>query len=508
MKIIFILIVFFTNFSICILFYMHMFQLNSYFTKKYMHWIKNNILKILLQLIVTCFAISLVYLKFDILSVTILIILIVYNFPIKKAKLEFKFTNRVKRMFITEFLICLLLFTILKTKILVYLFVLSTFLPFMCIISNFINSPIEFFRKRYYINQAKQILNSMPNLIVIGITGSYGKTSVKNFLAKILETKYEVLTTPKNYNTTMGIVKTIRNNLKPTHQIFICEMGATKPNDINKICEIVKPKYGIITSIGPQHLESFKSIETIINTKFELAQSIAKNNGSMFLNFNNEYLSKQILQPNYITYGIDDDNLNYNATNIFTSSKGSQFTVLDKKINSNIEFTTNIIGKHNVVNIMGAIALSNNLGISLKDCILPIKQLTNVEHRLQLISKQNVNIIDNSYNSNPISSKSALNTLLEFEGTKIIVTPGLVELGKYEKEYNLELGKFAAKICDYIFLVKSKQSAFILKGILSTKFNKNKIFNVKSPEDAVNKILSLNLNKINILLENDLPDNY
>ena len=96
-----------------------------------------------------------------------------------------------------------------------------------------------------------------------------------------------------------------------------------------------------------------------------------------------------------------------------------------------------------------------------------------------------MNIIDDSYNSNPISSKSALNTLLEFEGTKIIVTPGLVELGKYEKMYNLELGKFAAKICDYIFLVKSKQSKFIIKGILSTKFNKNKIFNVKSPEDAI-----------------------
>ena len=108
------------------------------------------------------------------------------------------------------------------------LFVLNILSPILCVIVNVINSPIEILGRKRYINDAKKILKNMPNLTVIGVTGSYGKTSVKNFLVQTLSSKYEVLTTPKNYNTTMGVVKTIRENLKPIHQIFVCEMGATK----------------------------------------------------------------------------------------------------------------------------------------------------------------------------------------------------------------------------------------------------------------------------------------
>ena len=501
-----IVLVFFINMFILLYYYMHMLQLSSYFFKKYMHWVKNNYLKIFIEIIVTFFALVLFAKSFYILSLIVFSISIFYNFPKHKAKIELKITNRVKRMFFTELLIILLLAKFYSYTSLLFLNLLT---PFMCIIANFINFPIEYTRKVHYIKQAKKILNDMPNLIVIGVTGSYGKTSVKNFLSKILETKYEVLTTPKNYNTTMGIVKTIRTSLKSTHQIFICEMGATKPNDIKEICDIVRPKIGIITSIGPQHLESFKTIEAIINTKFELAQSVRKNNGTMFLNFDNNYIARLKIEQSFITYGTNNLSLNYNALNIKTSSKGSTFEVLDKTQNKKVNFHTHIIGKHNVVNIMGAIAVSNYLGISLNDTLLPIKKLTNNEHRLSLISNNNLNIIDDSYNSNPISSKSAILTLSEFEGTKIIVTPGLIELGKDEKKYNFELGKFACNVCDYIFLVNSKQVKAVSKGIFSTDFNKNNVFNVKSPEDAIKRILNLNIKgKVNVLLENDLPDNY
>lgn len=500
-----IVLVFFINMFILLYYYMHMFQLSSYFFVKYMHWVKNNILKIVIQFLITLFAITVP----PVLSLIILSGLIIYNFPKHKAKVELKITNRIKRMFFTELIIIITLGITFKAHLLRYLLILNIIIPFMCVIANFINYPIEIIRKKHYIKQAKQILSNMPNLIVIGVTGSYGKTSVKNFLEKFLETKYEVLTTPKNYNTTMGIVKTIREKLKSTHQIFICEMGATKTNDIKEICDIVKPKLGIITAIGPQHLESFKNIDNIINTKFELANSVKENNGIIFLNFDNKYLSKQLIQQDFITYGVNNEYLNYNANNIKTSSKGASFKVLDKKTNKPIEFNTKLIGTHNVINIMGALAIGNYLGIELSDLVLPVKRLTNVEHRLQLITNNNINILDDSYNSNPISSKSALDTLFEFDGTKILVTPGLIELGKDEGKYNFELGNYACKICDYIFLVNSKQIKFVSKGIFSTDFNKNNVFNVNSPEDAIKKILSLNIDgKINVLLENDLPDNY
>ncbi len=508
-----IIIEYLINLIILLFFYMHMFQLNSYFFIKHIHWIKENRKKVVFQFSVVIVATILLIFRNTIcntLSLILLNISIFYNFPKEKSKINFKYTNRIKRMIVTEVILIIFIFLIdYKNYIFLKLCILNVLTPIMCVIVNFINFPIEFIRRKHYINQAKRILADMPNLIVIGVTGSYGKTSVKNFLEKTLEKKYEVLTTPKNYNTTMGVVKTIREKLKPTHQIFICEMGATKTGDIKEICNIVKPKFGIITSIGPQHLESFKNIENIIKAKFELADSVKHNNGTIFLNYNNEYLSRQHIEQDFLTYGINNDNLNYNAFNIKSSSEGSSFSMIDKTTNKEVEFKTKLIGEHNVINIAGAVAISNHLGISLNELALQVQNLKSVKHRLQLISHKNLNIIDDSYNSNPISSKSALDTLSQFNGIKIIVTPGLVELGNDEKKYNSELGKYACNVCDYIFLVNNKQCKYMLEGIYSTNFNKSKVFNVNRPEDAMKQILNLNINNnVTVLLENDLPDNY
>ncbi len=501
------------NLFILLIFYMHMFQLNSYFFAKHIHWIKEHAKKIIIQILIIIIATILLIFNnigCNIFTVILLGISIFYSIPKNKTKVKFEITNRVIRMFITQIiLIVIVMLFYYRNYIFIKLSILNILTPIICIITNFINFPIEYIRRKHYVRKAKEILSHMPNLIVIGVTGSYGKTSVKNFLAKSLEKKYEVLVTPKNYNTTMGVVKTIRENLKPTHQIFICEMGATKPNDIKEICDIVKPKFGIITSIGPQHLENFKSIDNIIKTKLELADSVTKNNGTIFLNFNNEYLSKQNIKQNIITYGIENDSLNYNAYNIKTSSNGSTFSMIDKTSNEKIDFKTDLIGLHNVVNIAGAIAVSNNLGISIKELAFQVKKIKNVEHRLQLIPHGNLNIIDDSYNSNPVSSKSALDTLAQFKGTKIIITPGLVELGKDEEKYNFELGEYICNVCDYVFLVNSIQATYILKGIQSSKFNRNRVFTVNSVEEGIERILNLNIKgKITTLLENDLPDNY
>ncbi len=493
----------FANLILLALFYMHMFQLNSYFFKKFLNWMKSNTKKVLLRSIGILIPTLLLLLNNNVSRVFVIILLaisILFNLPKNKAKIPLKFTNRVIRMFITQAIIVVLICLISNNYI--TLGVLNIIAFCLCIISNIINYPIEFGVRRYYINDAKKILKNMPNLIVIGVTGSYGKTSVKNFLIKTLSAKYEVLTTPKNYNTTMGVVKTIREELKPIHQIFVCEMGATKLGDIKEICDIVNPKLGVITSIGPQHLESFKTIDNIIKTKFELYDSVNKNGGVTFLNYDNEYLSKQN-RPNCLTYGINNEKLDYNAYNLKSSSQGLSFSI------KNVDFKTKLIGRHNIVNITGAIAVANYLEIPLDRIVSRVREIKSVEHRLQLIPKGNINIIDDAYNSNPVSSKSAINTLSEFEGTKIIVTPGLIELGGEEEKYNFEFGEYMCNVCDYIFLVNSTISKYVLNGINSKKYDKDKIFMVNTPQEAVAQITNMCLNnKVTVLLENDLPDNY
>lgn len=491
------------NLILLLLFYMHMFQLNSYFFKKYGNWMKVNIKKILLRSI--NIIIPTLILLFNnniarIISIIILAISILANLPKSKAKTPLKFTNRVIRMFITQAILITIICIISNNYI---TFGVLNIIAFgLCIIANIINYPIEYGIRKHYINDAKKILKNMPNLIVIGVTGSYGKTSVKNFLVKTLSAKYEVLTTPKNYNTTMGVVKTIREELKPIHQIFVCEMGATKIGDIKEICDIVNPKFGVITSIGPQHLESFKTIENIIKTKFELYDSVNKNGGITFLNYDNEYLAKQN-RSNTLAYGINNEKLDYNAYNLKSSSQGLSFSI------NNVDFKTKLIGRHNIVNITGAIAVANYLEIPLDRLVPRVREFKSVEHRLQLISKGNLNIIDDAYNSNPVSSKSAIDTLSEFDGTKIIVTPGLIELGGDEEKYNFEFGEYMCDVCDYIFLVNSTISKYVLNGINSKKYNNDKIFMVNSPQEAVMQITNFGLNdKITVLLENDLPDNY
>ena len=307
----------------------------------------------------------------------------------------------------------------------------------------------------------------------------------------------------------MGVVKTIREELKPIHQIFLCEMGATNIGDIKEICDIVNPKLGVITSIGPQHLESFKSIENIIKTKFELADSVKQNDGTIFLNYDNEYIRKQKIDMKKITYGVNNDNLDYNSYNLESSNKGLKFKIMDKSTGEAKELKTKLIGRHNIVNITGAIAVADYLKVPMSKISIKVREIQNVKHRLELLPKGNITIIDDAYNANPISSKSAVDTLAEFKGVKVIVTPGLIELGKEQERYNYEFGKYMANVCDYIFLVGADNYEAMRKGIQENNYDMKKVFKVNLPQEAVKQIIDWNLKEpVTVLLENDLPDNY
>ena len=360
----------------------------------------------------------------------------------------------------------------------------------------------------YYINDAKKMLRSVPDMKIIGVTGSYGKTSVKYYLHTLLQDKFNTLITPESYNTPMGVVKTIRESLKSTHEIFVCEMGARHVGDIKEICDIVHPHHGVITSIGPQHLETFFNMDNIIGTKYELADALPSD-GMLFLNGDNEYVvGNADKYKNTIFYRTSSDGEGYRASDIKLSQLGTEFTVTTPE-GEKEQFQMRLVGEHNVINVVGAIAIAHKMGISLKELRVPVRRIQPVAHRLQMIERGNVTIIDDAYNSNPVGSKAAVETLAMFDGVRILVTPGMVELGKEEDEFNYKFGTYAAKCCDYILLVGRKHTKPIENGVLDSGFAKEKCHVYDTLEDALSCAYSIKEEGHKfILLENDLPDNY
>ena len=519
------LMVFILTFIYELKYNLHMFQLNGYKNNVHFTWLQQNKGKQSI-LIIHLFS-TILMVVWPILAVVFLLIigtLIVfsYYYSLSRAKVKKKlvYTPRVKRLIATNSIFASLILGLLLLASPIYGWnnylqtavlaasLICLFEPLLVILANIINKPIEKAINNHYINDAKRMLKQSPKLLVIGITGSYGKTSVKYFLSTLLQAKYNVLITPESYNTPMGVVKTIRSELKPIHDIFVCEMGARNVGDIKELCDIVNPTHGIITSIGPQHLESFKSIDNIIKTKFELADALP-NNGLIFLNGDNEYILGKEGLNNPIYYSTDNPQAGYQVLDIKVSSKGTEFTVITSN-KEKAQFNTKLLGRHNVVNIVAAIAVSNSLGIPLEDLTIPVRRLQPVEHRLQLIEKGgNLTIIDDAYNSNPAGSKAALDTLSLFDGLRILITPGMVELGSQEDYYNREFGRQASTRCDYVILVGKKQTEAIYNGLISEGFDKSKLYVTDIFDDAIKHAYDIKTDKHKyILLENDLPDNY
>jgi UDP-N-acetylmuramoyl-tripeptide--D-alanyl-D-alanine ligase len=500
---------------------MHMFQLNSYSAVKHVRWMSKNYGMIFTHVISLLFAADALFPvseKWQIFVYSLFAVLLaVFGFvsiPKKKAKKPLVFTTRVIRMFVTETVLVALVgvgsyFVYKATEVrfaIALMFLAYALVPFLIIVSNFINAPIEAGVRQHYINDAKKILKSCPDLKIIGITGSYGKTSMKFFLTTLLKGKYDVLMTPESYNTPMGVVKTIRSSLKGYHEIFVCEMGAKKVKEIDELCRIAGPQHGIVTSIGPQHLETFKSVENVIKTKFELADYVIKDGGNCFVNIDNEYI-KNNLPKEAVTYGTCDE-ADYKAEVISVSKAGTAFSVRfpDGEI---VELQSILIGAHNVVNLCGAVAMAHFMGVSPSEIKAQMPKITAVPHRLQLLEKGPYTIIDDAFNSNPAGSAAALDTLALFEDFKILVTPGMVELGAKEEECNREFGRHAAKVCDYVVLVGKKQTEPICNGLKDEGYPDEKIYVADSFNEGIQAAYNVTADRRKIiLLENDLPDNY
>mgnify|MGYP004629077829 FL=1 len=433
----------------------------------------------------------------------------------EQEKLKLKFTSRVKRLLFTTFILYLIptiimYFNFNETNLIYYYIILGIMVylnNIIVILANIINKPIEKMVANYYKNKAIKKLNSMNNMKVIGITGSYGKTSSKNILSDILNIKYNATPTPKNFNTPLGLIITINNHLDKFSDMFIAEMGAFKRGEIKELCDLVHPTYGILTKIGTAHLDSFGSQANIQKGKFELIESLPQD-GVGILNGDDELQVKYKLKNKckILWIGIHNKDVDVRADNIKLTNKGTTFDCYFKGDSKKYKFETKLLGEANVYNILAGIALGYELGISIAQLQMGVKKVNPVEHRLELRKYSDINIIDDAYNSNPVGSKMALDVLKLMPGKKIVVTPGMIELANQEYELNKKFGEYIADSVDEVILVGAKQTKPIQDGLAKKKFPKEKIYILNDVKEAFALMQKLKEKDTYVLLENDLPD--
>ena len=495
---------------------LHILQLENYYNDRYAVWMKNNIKTVLDVKVIGLMVIPMIIFVLGKANIAFGIEILAYLALIltskkKKEKKPFVVTSRIKRMYGTYFVLIVILVLVANLGNEMVGLAIANFVSIIAYtfvyIVNFINRPVEKAIRRGFCNKASENLKSIKGLRVLGITGSYGKTSTKYIVNTILSQKYNTLMTPESYNTTMGVVRTINENISPVNNLFVCEMGAKYIGDIKEICDIVNPNFAIITAIGPQHLDTFKSLDNVRKTKLELVDSLPED-GIAFVNWEDENIRNSNITKEMVKYGLNSD-ADYYAKNIEINERGSEFDVVIPNKES-IHIKTKLLGSLNILNIVCAVAVADKLGLSEEEIKLGAKYIKPISHRLEL--KQNPNgsiIIDDAYNSNNRGAKMALEVLKNFKGRqRILITPGIVELGDKAEEINKELGRNAADSSDFIILVGEKQAEPIYKGIQEKGYSEEKVFIAKNLEEALNKMNQIMTANSVVLLENDLPDNY
>ena len=390
------------------------------------------------------------------------------------------------------------------------LLLISIFSWAIVIIAVWLLKPVEETINRKYYDEAANILRSMPDLKVIGITGSYGKTSTKHYLHRILSEKYDVLMTPGSYNTPMGVIRTIREMMKPYNQVFICEMGAKQKGDVKEICDLVHPDAGIITAVGPMHLETFKTIENVQSTKFELADAIPVDGLIVINNDFEACASRKVSNTKALRYGVScPDGCDYRATDIVYTPQGTSFAVVSSD-GFRLELITRLVGESNIANLLGAVVMALYMKVPAERIRYAVAAIEQVEHRLNIKQTPGgVTIIDDAFNSNPIGSRMAVDVLAHFKGGKrIIVTPGMIELGSKQYELNRDLGAYIGKNVDVAIIVGEYNREALERGIRSTDFDTANLHIVDSFAASQQLLAQMLRRGDTVLYENDLPDTF
>lgn len=493
---------------------LHMFQQNRYELYRYTKWLFRtaNVTTSLLVFTASC-VLSFVlknmgFFSLDIVIAHVAMILLVKSERKKEYIKKLVYTARVKRQIVVmAFLMFVFLVITIKRNTTMALWGAAIF-PYLFIYPMAIlTAPIEKMVKKHFEKEARSLLASHPTLMKIGITGSFGKTSVKNIVYDLLSERFYTLKTPASYNTPMGITRTIRELLKPIHEVFLCEMGADHVGEITYLMDFVQPKYGIVTSVGPQHLNTFGSLENIIQEKMQMIEKLPQD-GVGIVNMDNSYIVNYPLKNHCRIVGVGIHNLNadYRAEQIIYQKDGTRFTVVHKEFSQ--VYHIPLLGENNVVNALLAIALALELGVSLPDTVRFAEEIRPIEHRLEQKVINGYHFIDNAFNSNPVGCKQSLDVLMRMPGKRVIVTPGLIDLGKEEFAANKEFAAYMKDRTDFVILVGQLQREALLAGLRESHYPEDNIHCVNTVKEAFTYVYQHFTSEDTILLENDLPDAF
>ncbi len=373
--------------------------------------------------------------------------------------------------------------------------------------------PVERRIFRGYLVEAGNRMRRYPGRVV-GITGSYGKTTTKFILAQLLSARYRTLKTPDGVNTTMGITRIIREQLQDEHEVFVVEMAAYGPGEIREVCDLVHPSLGLLTAVGVQHLERFGTAERIAEAKYELVAALPPG-APAAINADDPVCLRLAERARaegkrVLLYGLEDpgEPLAVRGLDLTVSPRGTSFRVATGS-GEVTAFTTRLVGRWNISNILGAVAAASAWGVPLPAIREAVAALAPAPRRLEVREEGGIVKILDVANANPRGAAMALEVLGQFSGgSRILITPGMVELGPVEAEENRRLGEQAAAVCDYVVLVGPEQTRPIQEGLRGRDFPAERVL-VARHADQVTDLLAGIVRPGDILLyENRLPDTY
>lgn len=430
--------------------------------------------------------------------------------PVKKALVM---TPRARRLLVCTAILstgmCLVPLAGQARLALAIAWLLPMLAPVILVASRTIMEPVEASIRDWYVRDARRTLAGF-NPTVVGITGSYGKTSTKFFTAHLLESRYRVLMTPESYNTAMGICRVIRGQLGPEHEVFVVELAENEGGGFEHLLGLVPCSISIVTSVGLQHLEEFGS-EAAIRRVMQGFVSMPGSGPTVVLNGDDPVLAdlenmhgKRLLRVS--ASGSSSSDLH--AESIVMGVDGLSFDIVTNQ-GERFACQTMLLGRHNVENILLAVVVARELGVSWNAIQDGVATLQAPPHRLQMMAGAGgVRIIDDAFNSNPAGFAMAMEVLAAFPSRRILVTPGLVSLGDAEDAANIEAGRQAAGAADTVILVGQKKTRPVREGLLSAGFPETSILLARSLEEVTVLMRNLLTPGDTVMFENDLPDTY
>lgn len=521
------------------------YQIEEYMSPRYLRWILNNRNHLLPARPIGAWfiGIALGFLMGEAPDSALPIIIgiiagLIASMPQPEGEIKKKFirTQRVTRIIGTAFIVSSLVLIVSNLLInslplpeikIVHIALISTaglivFLlaPLWLILGNILMIPVETYMRRRFLNQASQVLDNIRPKI-IGITGSYGKTTTKNFLHDIMSVRYRTYATPKSYNTLMGISLAINRDLTDDYSVeyFISEMGAYVEGEIERICKLTPPDISVVTEIGPQHLERFGTLENVKKAKYEIISNLEPDGVGVF-NWDNSYIQEMVAEgyPNTrLTVSREltleeakAQNVTWLATDIQETLAGLSFTIINVQTNEQEQIMTAVVGEHNVTNLLLSTAVAYHEGIPLRDIAYRIRILQPAESRLVTqTTAEGITIINDAYSANPKGVVSALKVLGMYQtGKRLLITPGMIELGDLHEVENRKLGELATQYASDIILIGKDQTKPIFEGIQSSIFDMNNVQIKETLTEAVDWYQSHLTAGDTVLFLNDLPDTY